>query len=292
MKPNTRIFLKSFCISLIFSGILAFFIILTQIPSYEKQNNSSFSAVRGFEAGENDKFNLLITISGQENSPHTYLLLGFNGQQEQISVCRLFPQTLLSQEGEKKVILKECFDAAGAGGAAKAISSFFSIDVSKYISFTNSQLLSFFELFDPISISVSENLSQVDRKNDIYIKIDKGRQIMGGILILDYLAYTKWECGESGALYEGARIVSEFMRQNAQALSLSSGSAAENFLLGNTRTNISITDIEKRRELISFLFKENSDSIYPIGINGNFAAQNTEYIPSISSTVKISALFS
>ena len=290
MKKSTRIFLKSFTLSLTVAAALATFIILTQIPSYEKKTPSSSSPNRSFEPSENDKFNLLVSIAhSQGDSPYAYFILGFNGRERQITVTRLFPETLLSYTGQERVILKECFQKGGAGGAARALSNFFSISLSKYICFTDDSFISFCSLFDDVIISVPENLSQTDRKNDIYIKIDKGNQIMGGLLMLDYITYSRWDGGAGEALFEGSRVLCEFMRQNHSSLALSTGSDAERFILGSTQTNLSITDIEERRELLSYLLKDSTDAPLCLETDGNFGVQDTEFTLSSASIIKISA---
>ncbi len=293
MKKSTRIFLRSFVLSLIISAAVASFIILTQIPSYEKKTPSSSSPHRAFEPSENDKFNLLVTISKSTvDSPYAYFILGFNGCERQITVTRLFPESLLSHAGAPKVILKECFESGGAAAATRAMSNFFSIDISKYICFSDDSFLSFCSLFDDIVISVPEDLSQTDHANDIYIKIDKGNQIMGGMLMLDYIAYLKWDGGESEALWEGARVICEFLRQNHSALALSPASFPEQFILGSTQTNLSVTDIEERRELLSYLLKDNGDAPYCLETHGEFKAEDTEFILSGASVIKILARYS
>ncbi len=293
MKRSTRIFLRSFTISLVVAAAAASFIILTQIPSYEKKAVSSSVPMRSFEPSESDKFNLLVTVAkNTTDTPYAYFILGFKGRERQITVTRLFPQTLLSHAGQQKVILKECFEKGGAGGAARALSEFFSINISKYICFTNNSFISFCELFEPTIIDVPEDLSQTDRARDLYIKIDRGRQIMSGMLMLDYIAYSHWDGGDSEALFEGARLICEFMRQNRSALALSEGGNAEKFILGSVQTNLSVTDIEDRRELLSYLLKGSSDALDCLEIDGEFGVQDTEFTLSGASVIKISARYS
>lgn len=293
MKRSTRIFLRSFVISLVIAAAAASFIILTQIPSYDKKAPSSSSPYRSFEPSGSDKFNLLVSIArSQGDAPYAYFILGFKGRERQITVTRLFPETLLSNESQERIILKECFEKGGAGSAAKALGKFFSINLSKYICFTNDSFISFCEQFEPAIIDVPENLSQTDRARDLYIKIDRGRQIMGGMLMLDYIAYSRWDGGDSEALFEGARLICEFIRQNHSTLALSEGGNAEKFILGSTQTNLSVTDIEARRELLSYLLKDSPISPDCLEIGGEFGAQDTEFILSGASVIKISARYS
>ena len=209
--------------------------------------------------------------------------------EKRVSVTRFFSQTVLSEYDSPHIILKECFDSGGGSACVKALNDRFSLNIEKYISFTNSSLLGFFDLFEPVVLNVPQNLLQVDRQKDIYIKIDKGRQTLSGVLLLDYIACTVWEEGNSQILYQSANAVTEFIRQNHEALSLNTD--AEKYILSNTKTNLSVTDIENRRELISYLLSEDTGGIVTLAVDGEFKNEKTEFHLDEQSIADISARY-
>ena len=293
MNRSKRLFFQSFFYSLVAAAAAACLVILTQVPSFEGGSSSQPQTSRlDYTPTSSDCFTLLCTLSREQGaSPYAYFLLGFDGPDRSVTVTRLFPETVLSHEGEARIILKECFEAHGAGGACLALNNYFSTNIEKYIVFNNRSMLSFLELFDSVVMHVPQDLSQVDRKNDIYIKIDKGSQVFNGMLLLDYIGCSAWDGGASEALCESARAVCEFMRQNHTKFAFAEGNIPEQFLLGSTETNLSVTDIAQRRELLSYLFAENADAVSYLQINGSYGAQNTEFQLDAASVLKISARY-
>ncbi|MBQ5816163.1 MAG: hypothetical protein IIW33_01750 [Oscillospiraceae bacterium] len=248
-------------------------------PREKKPVRSSSAGGIEFSPKDSDKFTILCTLSQNDNSsPYAYFLIGFNGPMGQISVTRLFSETVLSEDGaQNKIILGEVFDKSGTRRAASELNRLLALNVGRYISFTNSTLAEFAELFNPITINVPQNLSQVDRKRDIFIKIDKGRQALGGALLVDYIACTAWNFGSSQTLKESAEALTAFLRQNHKALSLALDERAEEFILSKTNTNISVTDIERRRELVKFLLFESGDGVITLAAQGEYRNSETEF---------------
>lgn len=280
ISRSTKLFLKSVLYTAVIMAVLGAFLLFTKMPGFKApvKSSSESSGVLPFSPTDEDRFSLLCTLSKEKkSSPYAYFMLGFNGKEKQVSVCRLFKETVLSGTGKPKILLNESFDRGGAKGAAQALNDYFSTGISRYINFTNDSLLSFFDLFDPVVMDVPQSLSQIDRKNDIYIKIDKGRQSMSGILLLDFIACTVWEKGNAQTLYQSADAITEFLRQNHEALSLTLSSEAENYLLSSCDTNISVTDIENRRALISYLLFESGEGIVTLSLDGEFKNEETEF---------------
>ncbi len=263
------------------AALILISVVLLSLKTPREKPSASSSNIGNLEFSpkDTDRFNLLCTLSqNDKSSPYAYFLIGFNGPLGQISVTRLFSETVLSEDSaDKKVILGESFDRGGAKAAVSELNRTLGLDVSRFISFTNTSLMEFAELFDPITINVPQDLSQVDRKKDIFIKIDKGRQSFSGALLVDYIACTAWEFGSSQTLKESAEALTAFLRQNHEALSLALDSRAEDFILSKTDTDISVADIEKRRELVKFLLFESGDGVITLAAGGEYKNENTEF---------------
>lgn len=248
-----------------------------------KKEDSSYS----YTPNKVDNFNVIISLSKDKStSPYAYFLLGFNTGREQISICRLFPQTVLSEQNKKRIILDECYNSGGMPYVTDAINSYFDTDFTRYISFTNESITAFFDLFEPTVITVTEDLNEIDRKNDIYIKIDKGRGALSSVLLLDFLRCTSFKGGDSDTLYKTADAIKEFITQHRESL-LSNG----NFLLSNCDTDISALDIEKKRDTINFLLNQ-KDNAFTLWLDGYFANEKTEYHLSADSYNKIFSNYS
>lgn len=285
IKRSTKIFLKSFvCAALVFAIVSSFFI-LSQTDTNASGNSSYSSSNSRFIPKQTDKFNLLLTISQAPGTAHAYFLLGFDAAGGKVRVLRLPEVCILSEKDESKIILKECFEKGGQAAAAKAISQFFNIKVSRYVSFTNESFISFIDSFEPTAIYINENLSQVDRKNDIFIKIDEGRRLISGSLMLDIFAYTKYKGGAAARFYESSRALSEFLSQNGAQLD-----KAQDLILKNAATNLSVLDFESRRECLDYLFSQTVD-FESVRIYGESQLEGTQFTLTLSSKTKISALF-
>ena len=228
----------------------------------------------------------MVTISKNEaDAPHSFFLISLNAIEGKTRVLRLPSVCILSNSGQDKIILKERFEKSGASACAKAISQYFNINVSRYIAFTDQSFISFIDLFNPTESDILEDLNETDRKNDIYIKIDKGRRLLGGFMMLDIFAYTKWEGGACAGLFESSRVLCDFLSQNGREIL-----KAQNFILANARTNLSALDFENHRELISYMFSL-PDANESIKIYGEYQLEETQFVLWSSSKTKIAALF-
>ena len=173
----------------------------------------------------------------------------------------------------------------GGEYAARAISEHFGINVLRYISFSRQEFISFIDSFEPIAIDIPENMSQTDRKNDIYIKIDQGRRLIGGSLMLDIFAYTKWKGKAPEGLYQSALTLATFLSQNGSKLM-----SAESFILSSAKTNLSALDFEQKRELLNYHFSR-ENPVESVRIYGEFQLENTQFVLTSASKTKISAIF-
>lgn len=262
------------------------FFILSQTGENARENLTDSSSIFSYNPKESDKFTLLLTISKDDTDfPHAVFLINLNASEKKVYVLRLPEVCLLSKKGESKIILKECFQKSGEGACAKAISEFFSVEVSRYISFTDQSFISFIDLFEPCALDVTEDLSEVDRKNDVYIKIDRGRRLISGSLMLDIFAYTKWKGGVVEKFSRSADALSAFLSQNGLRLL-----DAQQFILSSSKTNLSALDFESYRDPISYLFSF-SDVVRSVKVYGEYQFENTQFVLSTNTSTKISALF-
>lgn len=283
---------KFFLLSCLYTSIVIILFLslfyLSRSFSKENKTGQKASSSYSYSPDKNDNFNIIMSLSKDKfSSPYAYFLLGFNANREQISVCRIFKQTVLSKENEERIILDECYKKGGMPCVSDAINSYFDSNFTRYISFTNDSITDFFDLFEPTIITVTENLNEIDRKNDIYIKIDKGRGALSSVLLLDFLRCTSFKGGDSDTLYKTADAIKEFITQHRESL-LSNG----NFLLSNCDTDISALDIEKKRDTINFLLNQNKDNAFTLWLDGYFANDKTEYHLSADSYNKIFSNYS
>lgn len=266
------------------------FLLVTKVPDLNSPNSSSHaSSQKEFIPTQRDKFTILITLKKEEGlPPYAYFLLGMNGIDKSVTVTRLFKETALTPRGENTKILWEEHQKNGIDGAVNSINSLFNISISRYIEFTNTSLQGFFSLFDEVVFDIPENLSQIDRENDIYIKIDKGRQLLSSIALIDLISYSNWQGGKDEALEQSAKMISEFIKQNREALSMKDTTLAEDYILQKTKTNISVLDIEKNRDLVSFLLLDCEDSISFLAAKGETLVNGTAFYLSQNSIKEIS----
>lgn len=287
-----KAFFKAFFIT--FAVMAAFGILmLSKVPDLSKpKQNTSSNPNKAFEyiPTEEDKFTVLLSITAKPDaSPYAYFLLNFDGVQRRLNILRLPKQTLLSKEGESKIILSEQFEKGASPLAARAISRYFGCEVSRYIAVDNSNLHSLFSLFNPTEIELSQNLSQIEPDRDIYIKLDKGRQLVSASGMLDLIATTAWQGGQAQTLFESANALAAFLNQNSGEIFKSSSCKLENFVLNHTANNFSVMDFEKRRELISYILST-QNSARAVTVHGENANADTEFLidsVSFAQTVKM-----
>ncbi len=291
MKKQTKLFLKSFVISgAVCAAIVA--VLIFKTPYVNEPNLISSSVPqKEFSPTQQDKFTLLVTL--KQNTlltPHAYFLIAFNGEKKSVYVTRLFENTVISNEGEKRLLILDKYKE-GMQSTINALNSYFNISISKYIEFTNSSLSEFFSLFDNVVFKSPEAINETDSKRDIYIKIDEGTQIFSGITLVDYISATSFSGGENQTLYESARALSEFLKQNHAALSLKE-KEAEEYILKNTDNNLSVVDIEKRRELLEYLLFKSGEGVYVVAAEGEYINLKTAFVLSEQSYREISEKFS
>lgn len=276
---RTKAFFKAFFITLAIMSAAAI-LMLSEIPdlSAPKKNTSGGDLQdRVYTPTAEDKFTLLLTLTkAHDTPPYAYFLLNFDGMQQRLNILRLPAQTVLSQNGESKVILSEQYKKGASPLAARAVSKYFGGEVSRYITVDNSNLHSLFSLFDPTEIEISQNLYEIDRKNEIYIKIDRGRQLLSAFGMVDLIAATSWEGGQKQALYESARTLAVFLNQNGDEIFKSSSCKLEKFVLNHTTNNFSVMDFEKRRELVCYILSSKT-AAQSVTIDGENKSADTEF---------------
>ena len=242
MKKQTSIFLKTVAVTSVICFIVLGAIYIS-ISSPKPKNNSSLTAEKEFEPSEDDRFTVLVSLLQSSDSvPHSYYLIGFDGEKSTVSVSRLFGNTLLSREGE----------------------------------FTDSTVVPFFDMHKNVVLDCPQEINETDPERDIYIKLDSGRQAFSGVMLKDYLCVGTFLGGDNEALYESSRAVCEFIRQNHEAFSLKQGQSID-YILEKCRHNLSVYDIEERRELLEFLLYSSGESVCFYACTGESEKMGTAF---------------
>ncbi len=275
---NKKLFFKAFAITFAIMTAVGL-LVLSDVPDLSKPKQNTSSRTQGFNytPSVDDNFTVLLTLATKpDKSPYAYFLLNFNGIERRLNITRLPAQTLLSRDGERKIILSEQFEKGASPLALRALSQYFDCDVTRYIAVDNSNLTSLFLLFDPTEISVPQDLSQIDEKNEIYIKIDKGRQLLSASSMVDFIAATSWQGGREQTLYESANAIAAFLNQNGDTLFENSTCALESFILNRSVNNFSVLDFEKRRELIRYILSSKTAAQAQV-VQGESRNADTEF---------------
>jgi len=287
-----KAFFKAFFITFAVMAVFAV-LLLSEVPDLSKpKQNTSSTPPQTFEyvPSANDKFTVLLSLTLKPDAaPYAYFLLNFDGMQRKLNILRLPEQTLLSKEGESKIILSEQFKSGASALAVRAISRYFDCDVSRYIAIDNSNLHALFSLFDPTEIELSQSISQIEPDRDIYIKLDKGRQLVSASGMLDLIAATAWQGGQAQTLFESANAIAAFLNQNGNEIFKSSSCKLEDFVLNHTVNNFSVMDFEKRRELICYILSSQNGA-RAVTLHGENANADTEFridSSSFAQTVKM-----
>lgn len=285
---KTKLFLKAFAITFAIMSAVGI-LVLADIPdlSVPKKNTSSHAPMRQYTPTAEDKFTVLLTLTTKpDKSPYAYFLLTLDGMDQSLNITRLPAQTRLSKDGERKIILSEQFEKGASPLALRALSQYFNSEITRYIAIDNSSLTSLFLLFEPTEITVPQNLSQVDEQNEIYIKIDKGRQLLSASSMVDFIAATNWNGGQTQTLFESANAIAAFLNQNGDSLFENSSCALESFILNRSVNNFSVLDFEKHRELIRYVLgtKTAAKSVVVYGQN---SMADTEFVLDQNSRDKI-----
>ena len=291
MKHSTRLFLKSFFVSSFVATVLVRALLLLLIPKPKPQEPEPISSNYTLTPTENDRFSILILVSKtKDEPPYCYFLASFDAFKNKISLLRLSNKTLISKEGEQKIILNELFKNKSKSEAVKALNQNLGINLSRYIHFDNDGFLNFVSLFKSTYMNVKSPLSEVDRKNDIYIKIDAGRTLFSALTMLDFLNCNSFSGGESEKLSESARLIFEFISQHKNEL-LNENSSAVEFILDKSQTDLSIKDIENRREMLKYLFESDEQNIFFISPEGEMRLSDTEFVLTQSFREKLKEIF-
>ena len=173
--------------------------------------------------------------------------------------------------------MSEQFKKGASPLAARALSKYFDCDITRYIAIDNDNLHALFSLFDPTEIELSQSLSQIDRQNEIYIKLDKGRQLLSASSMIDLIAATNWQGGQTQALFESANALAAFLSQNGGEIFKNNECRLERFILNHTANNFSVMDFEKRRELISYILSSKNAAKSHV-IYGQNKNADTEFV--------------
>lgn len=289
MRKSKKLFFKSFVIgfAVYLAAVAVFFSMFYQNSRQREAAESSQAPV--YAPSINDKFSVMLSLSQKEGqTPYAFFLVSFDAGVRQISVTRLFSETSLLKDDDK-LILKEQFEKGGINGVIDSVNSVFSLEISKHISFTNDSFITFLSHFEPTVLEVPRAVCEINQKKDIYIKIDGGRQALGSVLLCDYIAVTEWD-SPNQTLFESSRALCAFLSQNGGELFKSAGSETENALLSLSENNLSIAEIEKRREMLNYLLKD-GDCVISRSAEGEFKNFDTEFVLSSQTQRMISAIY-
>lgn len=264
-------------------------LVLADVPDLNapKRNESSRPTVREYIPTAEDKFTVLLTLNTKpDRSPYAYFLLTLDGLERSLSITRLPAQTRLSQDGESKIILSEQFEKGACPLALRALSQYFGAEITRYIALDNSSLTSLLLLFDPTEITLTQDLSQIDEQNEVYIKLDRGRQLLSAASMVDLIAATSWNGGLEESLFESSAALAAFLNQNGEKLFESGDCALESFILNRSVNNFSVLDFEKHRELIRYVLSTKT-AAQGVRVGGQSILADTEFLLSAESHDKI-----
>ncbi len=286
-RSNWYIYLITFVIT----GVLLFIVSNVLLSSYYSSQQANQNVQQHpttgtiFVPDSNYDFTMLIMISETADAaPEQFMTLTYRAENSQFTVM-----PFLSNSDIGGAVLKNAYGSGDPGAVMSALSNAAGTEITKYIRFTKSTAVQFFNMVGNTTLSVPKELKHENEDNTLTI-IKQGTSAFSGSQLYDYLTFPDF--GETDVQYSckvQATAISSFINQNFADISEASMDEYMEFITGFTDTNITEQDYLSKKAALLYTFDDSPtpcDYYIPYGeLNGNNYAISEDSIKTINDKI-------
>jgi LCP family protein required for cell wall assembly len=188
-----------------------------------------------------------ISVENNQGKTESILLNFYNPKTNKLAVIVIPSRTRVKVEYEDKPtydIVQNIYSRGGAGIVNKTIEKLTDSKFDFHFVYDLSDVERFVDLIEGLEVYNPNNLNYFDPQNSIFIKVPKGKVMLDGAKIKEFLLF---KYGESGpkTMVDNHRIVAEaFLDRMEDIESLINNSRVAKILTKNLDTNLSKRDLK------------------------------------------------
>lgn len=274
-KGKAKYFFGSMILSiLLLSGmVLGYLYFFDPVGMFQKQKDTS-EVLSAPHVVSGETLRALLAVTDDRLSPIAFFVVGVNGKQEKIPDMALSLKIQIEKDG-KAVTLEQLYRSGGISGVRQAISHELGIDVQYELKYSKSQFVSLVNEYGSVDYVVPERLI------DDGVFVEEGRQALFGAELYDMLRYSSYSGGELMKTRLQGELLAAFIDQRLRHPLLKNKSEQIFFSLVNGgETNLSITDYNREKQMLSYLQGLDKAIAFPIAPGIVQEGQQTYRLPS------------
>ena len=251
-RSNWYIYLITFLVA----GIIVYIVsnaLLNSFYESQKRGDSNTSQNNGtvFKPDKAHNFTILTMLSDEaDDAPDYYMTITYRGDTNSVLLMPYLKNSYM-----KGSTLEKAYQNGGAEAATKLVADATGVKITKYIKFTESTLIEFFDMAGNTTITVPSQLKHENEDDKTMTIINKGTSSFTGRQLHAYLTFpdygvkdVQYPCKVHGSSY------TEFINQNFHNLSEGYIEQYSHFLINFTQTNITKQDYEQKKQALLYSF--------------------------------------
>ncbi len=250
-RSNWYIYIITFLIAGVIVYIVSNALLTSFYESQKREENVSQNTGTVFKPDKSYNFTVLTMLSDEaDDNPDYYMTITYKGDTNSIILMPYLKNAYM-----KGNTLAGAYRNGGAEAATKLIADATGVKISKYIKFTKSTLIEFFDMAGNTTITVPTQLKHENEDDKTMTIINKGTNSFTGRQLYLYLTFPDYgvkddtySCKVQGSSY------SEFINQNFHNLSEGYIEEYSHFIINFTQTNITKQDYEQKKKALLYSF--------------------------------------
>ena len=256
-RSNWYIYLITFLIA----GVIVYIVSTALLESFYKSQergeiNTSHGTGTTFKPDKAHSFTILTMLSDNvADAPDYYMTITYRGDTNTVILMPYLKNSYM----KGKTLAGE-YDNGGAEAATKLIADATGVKITKYIKFTKSSLIEFFDMAGNTTINVPSQLKYENPADKTMTIINSGTSSFTGRQLYAYLTFPDYGVDDAQYVCKvHANSYTAFINQNFSNLSEGYIEQYSHYLLNFTDTNITQQDYEQKKQALLYSFNYVND---------------------------------
>ncbi|MBQ8789920.1 MAG: LCP family protein [Ruminiclostridium sp.] len=250
-RSNWYIYLITFLIAGVIVYIASNALLNSFYESQKREENVSQNTGTVFKPDKAHNFTVLAMLADEAGSvPDYYMTVTYRGDTNSIILMPYLKNSCMNGN-----TLANAYRNGGAEAATKLVADATGVKISKYVKFSKSTLIEFFDMAGNTTLTVPTQLKHENKDDKTMTIINKGTSSFTGRQLYAYVTFPDYgvkddtyPCKIQGGSY------SEFINQNFNGLSEGSIEQYSQFIINFTETNITKQDYEQKKKALLYSF--------------------------------------
>ena len=166
-----------------------------------------------FSMGSKNKFNGVTLLAFGVDSTHSskradsIMVIHLDGRLNYLGVLSIPRDTRLHVEGHGKTRVNHAYSYGGQPLLKKTISNFLNIPIDYYLKVNLDSITTLVDELGGVELEVEKDLNYIDQAGSLYIDLKKGKQVLSGDQVVQYLRFRQDNEGDIGRIRRQQKFV-------------------------------------------------------------------------------------